>query len=161
MSEFVYKSKVAALELSNSQLMNEISDLKITLRDLNGEIERLRRQNPDDITILKEKLTDYERREEELREQILTILKNVKNRRGGYDVVNELISVMKFDDIYNLEKEIEKYYKKKLFPKIVISFMIGIMVSLIFCIFVDSLKSDTFHSEIIHKFINNMLQRLS
>ena len=161
MSEFVYKSKVAALELSNSQLANEISDLKIELRDLTSEIERLRRQNPDDIKTLKEKLADYERREEELREKILRISKDAKNRRGSYDVVNELLKVMKVADIDNLETEIEKYYKKKLLPKIVISFMIGTMASLIFCVFIDSLKSYTFHSEIIHKFINNILQRFS
>ena len=44
MSELIHKAKIAALEQSNFELINDISNLKDELYDLGGEIERLREE---------------------------------------------------------------------------------------------------------------------
>lgn len=155
MSEFVNKSKIAKLQHSNLELINEISTLEIELQDLNGEVERLRGENPDDIKHLREKITEYEQRETEFKERILLISKEANNKK--YDVVKELLFALQGMDTVSVEAAIDKYYQKKGVPKIINAFLLGILVSLIVWIIFIYLENNELYSGIIKQFINDIL----
>lgn len=157
MSEFINKSKIAKLQQSNSELINEISNLEIELHDLNGEVERLRGGNPDVIKLLREKITEYEQRETEFKERILLISKEANNNSKKYDVVKGLLSVLQGMDTVIVEAAIDKYYQKKGVPKIIIAFLLGILVSLIAWFIVNYLENNKLYSGIIKQFINDIL----
>lgn len=131
MSEFIHKAKIVALQQSNSELINEISNLKTKLNDLNGEIERPSGKNSDDINHLREKVTEYEQREVEFNERILSISKEAKNN------------------------------KKKAVPKIIIAFLLGVLASLVAWHIANYLENDKFYSTIIKRVIDNILQLLT
>ena len=131
MSEFIHKAKIVALQQSNSELINEISNLKTKLNDLNGEIERPSGKNSDDINHLREKVTEYEQREAEFNERILSISKEAKNN------------------------------KKKAVPKIIIAFLLGVLASLVAWHIANYLENDKFYSTIIKRVIDNILQLLT
>ena len=131
MSEFIHKAKIVALQQSNSELINEISNLKTKLNDLNGEIERPSGKNSADINHLREKVTEYEQREAEFNERILSISKEAKNN------------------------------KKKAVPKIIIAFLLGVLASLVAWHIANYLENDKFYSTIIKRVIDNILQLLT
>jgi len=157
MSEFINKAKIANLQHSNAELSNEISSLQIELDDLNGEVERLRGENPDDIKYLTEKITEYEQRETEFKERILSISEEVKNNPQKHDVVKELLSLFQVMEPVNVKTAIDNYYKKKWRPKVVTSFLLGILISMISCIFVAYLENGKHYNAIIKQLINNNL----
>ena len=156
MSEFINKSKIIQLQQSNSELINEISNLEIELHDLNGEVERLKGENPDAIKLLREKITEFEQRETEFKDRILLISKEANNSKK-YDVVKELLSVLQGMDTVIVEAAIDKYYKKKGVQKIITAFLLGILVSLIAGFIVIYLENNKLYSAIIKQFINNIL----
>ncbi|MCD6580542.1 MAG: hypothetical protein J7K90_01965 [Desulfuromusa sp.] len=155
MSEFINKSKIIQLQQSNSELINEISNLEIELHNLNGEVERLRGENPEDIKLLREKITEYEQRETEFKERILLISREADNSKK-YDV-KELLSVLQGMDTVIVEAAIDKYYKKKGVQKIITAFLLGILVSLIAGFIVIYLENNKLYSAIIKQFINDIL----
>lgn len=157
MSEFVNKAKIAGLEQSNAELINEISNLKIELDDLNGEIERLREENPDDLKHLKEKVTEYEQRETYFKERVLSISKIAKNHNNNDEVVKQLLSALQVEDTATVETAIEKYYKKGGLSKIIIAFLLGVLLPLVAWQVADYLKNDEFYNAIIRRVIGNIL----
>ena len=161
MSEFIHKAKIVALKQSNSELINEISNLKTKLNDLNGEIERPRGKNSDDINHLREKVTEYEQREAEFKERILSISKEAKNNKKKDEVVKQLLSALHVVDTVIVETAIEQYYKKKGVPKIIIAFLLGVLASLVAWHIANYLENDKFYSTIIKRVIDNILQLLT
>lgn len=130
MSELINKSRIAALEQANFELVNKITDLQDELDYLNGELERLKVEKPNDIERLSEKLSAYEQREAELEARILAITKIAKNHNKKGDVVRQLLTVLQGEDSAAVETLIEQHYNKKEMPKIVIAFLLGVLVSL-------------------------------
>lgn len=130
MSEFIYKTEIATLKQSNAELNHFIANLKTELYDLSCEFERLRKENPDDINHLKEKITEYEHREAEFQERILSISREIKNNSNKHVAVKQLLSTLQVGDAVVVEAAIEQYYKKRGVPKIIIAFLLGIVVSL-------------------------------
>lgn len=156
MSEFIHKAKIAALEKSNTELIDEISNLKIELHDLNGEIERLRGENPDDIKHLKEKVTEYEQREADLKERLLSIAKIAKNNNKNGEVVKQLLSTLQVEDTAIVETAIEQCYKKREVPKIIIAFLLGVLIPLVGWHIAKYLENDEFYNTIIKRIIGNI-----
>lgn len=154
MSEFVHKTRIASLEQSNSELIDEISNLKTELHDLNIEIESLKRVNPDDIERLSEKVTECEQHEAEFQERILSITRESKNTPPKYEVVQQLLSALQVEDTVSMETAIEQYYKKKGAPKIIIAFLLGVLVALVTWLIVDYLENDIPYNTIIKRVID-------
>ena len=157
MSELINKSKIAALEQSNFELTNEISNLENELHDLNGEIERLRGENPDDIKYLSEKVSAYEQRETEFKGRILSITKIAKNNNNKHEVVKQLLSALQVEDTASVETSIEKYYKKRERPKIIIAFLLGVLVSLVAWLIAGYSENDEFYNTIMKWVRDNIL----
>lgn len=157
MSEFIHKAKIAGLEQSNAELINEISNLKVELHDLNGEIERLRGENPDDIKHLSEKITGYEQCEAEFKERVLSISKIAENNNKEDEIVKQLLSILQVEDTAIVETAIEQYYKKNGVSKIIIAFLIGALIPLVVWQIADYLKNDEFYNTIIKRVIDNIL----
>ncbi|MDA3902859.1 MAG: hypothetical protein PF441_05335 [Desulfuromusa sp.] len=149
MSELIHKSKIAALNQSNYELINEISNLKTERHDLNGEIERLKGENPDDIRHLREKITEYEQREAEFKERILSISEKAKNNNKKHEIVKQLLSALPVVDTVIVETAIEQYYKKRRAPKIIIAFLLGVLASLVAWLIAGYLENDQFYNTII------------
>ena len=145
------------MQHSNAELINEISNLQLEVDDLNGEIKRLRGENPDDIKYLREKITEYEQRETEFNEHMLSISETVKRNPRKYDVVKELLSVLPVAEPAIVETAINNYYKNKWRPKVITSFLLGILVPMVFWIIVAYLENDTHYNAIIKQLINNVL----
>ncbi|MFK5926171.1 MAG: hypothetical protein QM483_06035 [Desulfuromusa sp.] len=154
MSEFINRSKIAALEQSNSELIDEISNLQTEIQILNSEIETLKEENPDDIERLSKKVTEYEQRETEFQERILSISREAKNNPQRYKVVQQLLSVLQVKDPIIVETAIEQYYKKNATPKVIIAFLLGTLVALVAWFIVDYLKNDEPYNAIIKQVIN-------
>ena len=131
MSEFIHKANIVALKQSNTELINQISKLKTDLHDLNCEIVRPRGNNPDEIKLLREKVTEYEQREAEFKERILSISKEAKNNKKKHEVVKQLLSALQVVDTVIVEAAIEQYYKNIGVPKIIIAFLLGVLASLV------------------------------
>lgn len=131
MSELINKAKIATLQQSNDELINEILDLKDELGALRGEIDRLKGENPDEIKHLREKITEYEQSEAEFKQRILSIFEKAKNNNQKYEVVELLLSALQVEDAANVEKSIEQYYKNKEAPKKIIAFLLGVFVALV------------------------------
>ncbi|MDX2494093.1 MAG: hypothetical protein QNK27_03940 [Desulfuromusa sp.] len=157
MSEFIHKAKIAGLEQSNAELINEISNLKFELHDLNTEIERLRGENPDDVTHLKEKITEYEQRETEFKERVLSISKIAGNNNKEDEIVKQLLSALQVEDSAIVETAIEQYYKKNGVPKIIITFLLGVLVPLVAWQIADYLENVESYNAIIKRVIDNIL----
>ena len=149
MSELIHKAKIAALQQSNSELVDEISNLKDELHDLSCEIERLRGENPNDIKHLREKVTGYEQSEAEFKERILSIFEKAKNNNNKQDVVKQLLSALPVDDIAIVEMTIAQYYKKMEAPKKIIAFLFGALISLVVWLIVGYLENDQSYDTII------------
>ncbi len=156
MSEFIHKAKIAALEQSNAELIDEISSLKIELDKLNDEIEHLRGENPDDIKYLREKVTEYEQREANLKERVLSISKIAENNNENAGVVKQLLSALQVVDSAIVETAIEKYYKKNGLPKIIIAFLLGLLVPLVVWHIAKYLENDEFYNTTIKRVIDNI-----
>jgi len=157
MSEFIHKAKIAALNQSNSELIDEISNLKIELHDLNGEIERLRGEKPDDIKHFREKVTEYEQRETEFKERVLSISKKAKNNSKNCEVVKQLLSALQVVDTVIVETAIEQYYKKRGVTKIIIAFLLGVLASLVAWLIAGYVENDKFYNTIIKWVRDNIL----
>ena len=157
MSELIHKSKIIALQQSNSELINEISDLKDDLEVLSGEIERLRGENPDDIKHLSEKVSEYEQREAEFKARILSITKTAESHNNKYEVVEQLLSALQVVDTAIVEKSIERYYKKKEAPKNIIAFLLGVLVALIAWLISGYVENDKSYDMIIKWVRDNIL----
>jgi len=157
MSEFIHKAKIAALEQSNAELNNEISNLKAELDDLNCEIKRFREQNPDDIQQLEAKIAEYERREAELKERIVSISAEAKNNNKSDGVVKALLSALQVEDATIVEAAIEQYYKKRGMPKIMVAFLLGVLVSLAIWLVSVYLENDESFNTII-EYLNKLVK---
>lgn len=149
MSELINKSKIAALEQSNYELTNKILDLQDELENLNREMERLKKENPDDIEHLREIVSTCKQREAEMEARILSITKIAKNHNKKDDVVKQLLSILQGEDSSAVETLVEQYYKKKELPKFIIAFLLGIVVSLVAWLVVGYLENDEFYNTII------------
>ncbi len=149
MSEFIHKSEIAALKQSNAELNNVILNLKTERYDLSCEIERLRKENPDDLKQLKERVTEYEHREAELKKRISLISKEAKNNNKKHMVVKQLLSALPVEDAAIVEAAIEQCYKKREGPKIIVAFLFGVLVSLGFWLISIYLENDKFYDTII------------
>lgn len=157
MSELIHKSKIAALEQSNFELVNEISCLKDELDVLNDEIERLKGENPDDIKQLSEKVSEYEQREAEFKARILSITKTAENNSNKYEVVEQLLSALQVEDTAIVETLIEQYYKKKETPKKIIAFLLGVLISLVAWLIAAYLENDESYNMISKWVRDNVL----
>lgn len=154
MSEFIHKTEIATLRQSNAELNNSISNLKTELYDLNCEIERLRKENPDDIKHLKKKVTEHEHREAELKKRILLISKQAKNNNNKHAVVKQLLSALQVEDAVIVEAAIEQDYKKRGVPKNIIAFLLGILVILFVWLISNYFKNDKIYNTIIERLTN-------
>lgn len=156
MSEFINKSKIAELEKSNSDLVIEISNLKRELRDLNRLTESLRQQNPDETKNLKKRIEKYEKREDEIKENVLSVANEMKKNKKNYDVVKDLFSALKLLNTISAEDLIEQYYRKKWKQKIISAFILGNIVSLIAWIIFIYLENEKFYNNLIGKLIRKI-----
>jgi chromosome segregation ATPase len=151
MSEFINKAEIATLKQSNAELNNVISNLKSELYDLNCEIERLKKENPNDIKHLEQKVTEYENQEAELSKRILLISKEARNNNKKYAVVKQLLSALQVKDAVIVEAAIEQYYKKRGVPKNRIAFLLGTLFTLVVWLFSNYLENDEIYNTIIER----------
>ena len=153
MSEFINKSKIAKLEQSNSELLIEVSNLKKEILELNEELESLREQSPEETKKLREQLNEYINKEENLKEKIYSISKRIKNSRNNEHLIKELFSSFQIINIDDIDKIIEKNYKNKSRIKSINSFILGIIVSLIFWFIFNYLENKVFYSKLVDNII--------
>jgi regulator of replication initiation timing len=121
MSEYIHKTQIAALNLSNSELLNEIEDLKAKLQELNEEPERAELENPVEIEHFKKKVAELEQRETEFKARISALTKEAQN------------------------------YKKPGPQKVIIAFLLGIFASLAAWSVTQYLENDKFYSLLIKR----------
>jgi DNA repair exonuclease SbcCD ATPase subunit len=156
MSEFINRTKIATLEQSNSELLNEISNLETDLNDLIIQLEHHKRETPDKVEYLKKKITEHEQREAEFKENISSISKEKKNASHKYEVVEQLLSSLEMTDSAIVETAIAQYHKKKATPQIIIAFLLGVFASLVAWLIIDYLEKDKSYREIIKRVIDTV-----
>ena len=149
MSEFIHKTEIAALKQANAELNKVISNLEAELHDLNCELEGLRRDNPDENKQLKERITEFEHREADLKERILLISREAKSNHKKHVVIKQLLSALQIEDAAIVEATIEQYYKKKGGAKIIIAFLLGVLFSLVVWLISTYSENDKFYNSII------------
>lgn len=149
MSEFIHKMEIAALKQSNAKLNNVISNQEAELHDLKCELERLREEKPDEKKQLKERITEFEHREEKLKERMLLISREAKRNNKKHVVIKQLLSALQVEDASIVEAAIEQYYKKKGVPKIIVAFLFGVLFSLVVWLIAAYSENDKFYNSII------------
>jgi DNA repair exonuclease SbcCD ATPase subunit len=151
MSEFIHRTKIAALKQSNVKLNQVISNLEAELHDLKCELERLRRENLDEKKQLKERIPEFEYREEELKEPTFSITREAKSNNKKHVVVKQLLSALQVEDAAIVEAAIEQYYKKKGVPKIIIAFLFGVLCPLVVWWISTYSENNKFYNSIIEQ----------
>lgn len=149
MSEFIHKTEIVSLKQSNAELSEAISKLKTDLNDLNYEIEHLRRENPEDLKQLKARLAEYEQRETEFKKRILSISKEAKDNNKKHVVVKQFLSALQVENATIVETAIERHYKKRGLPKIIVAFLLGVLVTLVLWLASTYQEGDKFYNTII------------
>jgi len=148
MSEFIHRTEIAALKQSNVKLNQVISNLEAELHDLKCELERPRREDSDEKKQLKERIPEFEHSEAELKERMSVITRKAK-RNNKKQVVKQLLSTLQVEDTAIVEAAIEKYYKKKEVPKIIIAFLFGVLCPLVVWWIAIYSENDKFYNSII------------
>lgn len=127
MSDFLHRAKIVELTQANSELVNEIEQLKNNIQSLNNEIERLKQDKPENNSHLKKKITEHEEREIELQEQILSLSVETPND------------------------------SPKCIFKTIVAFLAGTLVALIAWLIVDSIQNNRSYSASLKQLFNNFL----
>lgn len=156
MSEFINRTKIATLEQSNSELLNEISSLETDLNDLIIQLEHHRRENPDEAKHLKEKIAEHEQREAKPKGLKSSISKETKSNSQKYVGVEQLLSSLEMTDSTIVKTALKQYDNKRRPPKIIIAFLVGVFASLVAWLIIDYLENDKPYSEIIKRVIDTI-----
>jgi len=145
MSEFLNRTKITALERSNSELLLENSTLVTEIQKLKAELGRLNAKDSGIIELedevlennelneliqLREKIADYQRRETELKELIRSVSDDLKTPKKQHMAVRHLLSALQVEDRKMVESLIDHYDKKKRTSSQTIAFLLGILVTL-------------------------------
>ena len=145
MSEFMNRTKITALELSNADLVAEISNLTNEIAELKTEIDRLSGKNseiveledeapaaidPVEINQLREKIAAYEQRDTEFKALISATNEKIKSPGQRLQAIKHLLSTLRVGDTETVEQALDKYLLKKRAANRAIAFILGILVSL-------------------------------
>jgi len=155
MSEFIHRTKIAALEQSNFELLDEISTLEKQINDLVIQIEQLKRDNPDDINHLKEIITDQEQRETDMKKKLASLCERTQ-MLTPYDDVEQLLNALELSDRSIEETAISQSPKNQGKAKLIIAFLSGVSVSLIAWIITEYLENDQQFNAVIKQMIDNI-----
>ncbi|WP_321365501.1 hypothetical protein [uncultured Desulfuromusa sp.] len=156
MSEFINKAKIADLQHANAELRDEVETLRIELENVTAEMTGLKGTPPDEINHLREKIFAYEQREAEFNGRILSFSKDVANSSYKGDIMSQLLSVLQVAEAGNVETAITHYYKNKWRPKIITSFLLGLLVAIVFWIVVTYLGNHQHYNEVIEQLITTV-----
>lgn len=155
MSEFIHRTKIAALEQSNSELLDEISALEKQINDLVIQMEQLKRDNPDDINHLKEIITEQEQRETDMKKKLSSLCERTQ-MLTPYDDVEQLLNALELSDNSIEKTAISQSPKNQGKAKLAIAFLSGISVSLIAWIVTEYLENDQQFNAVIKQLIDNI-----
>lgn len=156
MSEFINRTKIATLEQSNSELLDEISSLETELNDLIIQLEHHRRETPGEVRHLKDKIATHEQREAEIEDNISSISKETTNTPHRYEDAEQLRSSLEMTDSAIVKTALELYDKRRDATKITIAFLFGVFASLVAWFIVDYLENETSYNTIIRKVIDTI-----
>jgi chromosome segregation ATPase len=131
MSEFINKSKIAALNQSNVELSDEISTLQAQCQRLSAEIEQLKNRAPDDVELLKQSLAAYGQRETELKDALELFTWKAKTTKDSAEIIDQLMNALQLTDDGSVEFAIKQHYKQRWAPKLIIAFLLGVLSPLL------------------------------
>lgn len=126
MSEFINKSKIAALSQSNADLIDEISALRAECQRLKDAAQP-RESHQDNADQLRQTIATHEQRETDLREALELVAWKAKTTKEIGGIVHQLMDALQLADDGSVEVAIDKFYKKRSTPRIAIAFLVGVL----------------------------------
>ncbi len=146
MSEFIHRTKIAALEQTNKELLAEISKLENKIENLAIQLEQLKREKTDEIKHLKDPGADESERTEHRPSK-----SKEDQLRKTYESVEQLLSSLEKTDYSIVKSAMARYHKKQNTPKIIVAFLSGMTLSLFTWLVVEYLKNDQQYNAIIKR----------
>jgi len=123
------------------------------LHDLNCELERIKGEDPDEKEQLKDRISEFEQREAELKERILLISREAKDKNKKQEVVKQFLSALKVEDAAIVEDTIEQHYKKRGALKVIVAFLSGVLLSLVIWLISTYPENAKFYNTILERII--------
>lgn len=156
MSEFIHRAKIAELDQTNSELNKEIESLREELEDLKSELEQFREKSPDGIKQLKEIIAEHEERERDFQQRLASLRKEAEHTRNIDGFLEHFFSTLQVIDAGPVAAAIERYYKKKQRPRMIIAFLLGVLAPLAAWLISDFMLDDRAFTTILEQFFANI-----
>ena len=128
MSEFINKARIAELNQSNAELNSELESLKKQVADQDRELEDLREKQEADKCLVEEQIMTCEKNESD--QSHLTALSRAVAQSGDISATGkQFVAILRQMNASPLATAIEKYYRRKQRPRVVVAFLAGALLA--------------------------------